>query len=50
MILLLIVTLYPFLNVLAISLNESTDTVKGGIHIFQENLHCKIIKKYLKVK
>ncbi|MDG5473216.1 carbohydrate ABC transporter permease [Jeotgalibacillus sp. ET6] len=30
----LLVTLYPFLNVLAISLNESTDTVRGGITIF----------------
>ena len=29
-----IVTLYPFLNVLAISLNSSTDTVRGGIHIW----------------
>lgn len=25
------VTLYPFLHVLAVSLNESTDTVRGGI-------------------
>lgn len=33
MILLTIVTLYPFLNVLAISLNNSIDTVKGGITI-----------------
>lgn len=31
--LVLIVTLYPFLNVLAISLNESTDTVRGGVTI-----------------
>lgn len=30
----LIVTLYPFLNVLAISLNDSTDTVRGGIYIW----------------
>lgn len=30
----LIVTLYPFLNVLAISLNDSTDAVRGGIHIW----------------
>ncbi|MDQ0223980.1 carbohydrate ABC transporter permease [Metabacillus niabensis] len=30
----MIVTLYPFLNVLAISLNDSTDTVRGGIHIW----------------
>ncbi|WP_068618773.1 carbohydrate ABC transporter permease [Paenibacillus tuaregi] len=30
----LIVTLYPFINVLAISLNDSTDTVRGGIYIW----------------
>lgn len=29
-----IATLYPFLNVLAISFNESVDTVRGGIHIW----------------
>ena len=29
-----IVTLYPFLNVLAISLNDSIDTVRGGIYIW----------------
>ncbi|CAM3562444.1 carbohydrate ABC transporter permease [Marinicrinis lubricantis] len=29
-----VITLYPFLNVLAISLNESSDTVKGGITIW----------------
>lgn len=29
-----IVTIYPFLNVLAISLNDSTDSVRGGITIF----------------
>lgn len=28
-----IVTIYPFLNVLAISLNDASDTVKGGVHI-----------------
>ena len=33
MIIITIVTVYPFLNVLAISLNEASDTVKGGIHI-----------------
>ncbi|MFC5465190.1 carbohydrate ABC transporter permease [Lederbergia graminis] len=31
---LMIITLYPFLNVLAISLNQSLDTVRGGIHIW----------------
>lgn len=30
----LIVTLYPFLNVLAISLNNSADTVRGGIYLW----------------
>lgn len=35
LILIMIVTLYPFLNVLAISFNESTDTVRGGIYIFR---------------
>lgn len=29
-----VVTLYPFLNVLALSLNDSTDSVRGGITIF----------------
>lgn len=29
-----VATLYPFLNVLAISFNDSTDSVKGGITIF----------------
>jgi putative aldouronate transport system permease protein len=34
MILLAIVTLYPFLNVLAISFNDAYDTIKGGIYIW----------------
>lgn len=29
-----VVTLYPFLNVLAISFNSSTDTIKGGITVW----------------
>ena len=29
-----IATLYPFVNVLAISFNDSADTVKGGIHVW----------------
>jgi putative aldouronate transport system permease protein len=33
MIFVVIVTLYPFLNVLAISLNDAVDTAKGGLHI-----------------
>lgn len=34
MTLVMLVTLYPFLNVLAISLNDSVDTVRGGIYIW----------------
>ncbi|GIQ70609.1 carbohydrate ABC transporter permease [Xylanibacillus composti] len=34
MIVVLIVTLYPFLHVLALSFNDSVDTVRGGITIF----------------
>jgi putative aldouronate transport system permease protein len=34
MILVGIVTLYPFLNVLAISFNNATDTVRGGIYLW----------------
>lgn len=34
MILVVVVTLYPFLNVLAKSLNDAVDTVKGGITVF----------------
>lgn len=29
-----IITLYPFLNVLAVALNDATDSVRGGIHIW----------------
>lgn len=38
MALILVITLYPFLNVLAISLNDSTDTVRGGIYIWPREL------------
>jgi len=34
MILLMIVTVYPFVNMLAVSLNDGMDSVKGGIHIW----------------
>jgi putative aldouronate transport system permease protein len=34
MVYVLIITLYPFLNILAISFNDSVDATKGGIHIF----------------
>ncbi|MNO31930.1 L-arabinose transport system permease protein AraQ [compost metagenome] len=34
MFVILVITVYPFLNVLAISFNDSTDTVRGGIYIW----------------
>ena len=34
LILLVVVTLYPFLHVLAVSLNDANDTLRGGITIF----------------
>ncbi|MDY7224698.1 carbohydrate ABC transporter permease [Halalkalibacterium halodurans] len=44
----MVVTLYPFLHVLAISLNESTDTVRGGIYVwpreFTFNNYLEIMK------
>ncbi|OAS89298.1 MULTISPECIES: carbohydrate ABC transporter permease [Metabacillus] len=44
----MIVTLYPFLNVLVISLNDSTDTIRGGIYIwpreFTLNNYLEIMK------
>lgn len=36
-----IVTLYPFLNVLAISLNDSVDTVRGGLTIYPREFTLK---------
>ena len=34
MVLIIIVTLYPFINTLAIAFNNATDTMKGGIYIW----------------
>ena len=34
MTIILIITLYPFLQVLAVSFNDATDTVRGGIHLW----------------
>ena len=34
MVVLSVITLYPFLNVLAISFNNAYDTVKGGIYLW----------------
>ncbi|SEU20545.1 carbohydrate ABC transporter permease [Paenibacillus sp. NFR01] len=34
MILLMVVTLYPFINILAVSFNNAQDSIKGGIYLF----------------
>ncbi|MBW5448900.1 ABC transporter permease subunit [Cohnella sp. CFH 77786] len=41
MVFVVIVTLYPFLNVLALSFNDSTDSVRGGITIFPREFTLK---------
>jgi putative aldouronate transport system permease protein len=47
MLLLVIITLYPFLNVLAISFNDSNDTVRGGITLFPRAPTLKNYKQIL---
>lgn len=38
MLILAIVTLYPFINTLALSLNDATDSIKGGIYLWPREL------------
>ena len=45
MLFILVITLYPFLNVLAISLNDATDTVRGGIHIWPRDFTIQNYKE-----
>ncbi|GIQ62069.1 hypothetical protein PACILC2_06370 [Paenibacillus cisolokensis] len=37
---LMIVTLYPFLHVLAYSLNDAVDSMRGDLTFFPANLRC----------
>lgn len=41
MILFVVITLYPVLNTLAISLNDGIDAVRGGIHLFPRKFTVK---------
>ena len=41
MILLVIITLYPVLNTLAISLNDGTDALRGGIYLWRRKFTWK---------
>jgi len=47
MLIVVVVMLYPFLNVLAISFNQSLDTVKGGITIWPRDFTLDNYKKIL---
>lgn len=50
MVLFVIVTLYPVLNTLAISLNDGTDALRGGIYPGRENSPGKTIRRfYIKI-
>jgi putative aldouronate transport system permease protein len=40
-----VVMLYPFLNVLAIALNDSMDTIRGGIHIWPRQFTLQNMKQ-----
>lgn len=43
-----VATLYPFLNVVALSFNESSDTVRGGIHIWPRAFTLKNYEQIFK--
>lgn len=43
-----IVTIYPFLNVLAVSFNDSIDTIRGGITIFPRKFTLNNYKEILR--
>jgi len=47
MVFVLIVMLYPFLNVAAVALNDSMDTVKGGIYIWPRQFTMRNITQML---
>ena len=47
MIMFVIITLYPVLNTLAISLNDGTDALRGGIYLLPRKFTWKISKKCL---
>jgi putative aldouronate transport system permease protein len=46
--LLVVVTLYPFLHVLAISLNEANDTLRGGITFYPRNFTIENYKTIMR--
>mgnify|MGYP000476575684 CR=1 FL=1 len=49
MIAFVVITLYPVLNTLAISLNDGTDSLRGGIYLLPRKWTCRIIKpSYIK--
>ena len=47
MLVIVVITLYPVLNTLAISLNDGTDALRGGIYLWPRKFTWKISKKCL---
>ena len=47
MIIVIIITLYPFLHVLAVALNDASDSLAGGITIFPRKLSLESFKNVL---
>lgn len=47
MIILIVVTVYPFLNALALSLDNAKDTVRGGITIYPRKFTMENYKRIL---
>lgn len=44
----LVITVYPFLNILAISFNDAADALKGGIHLLPRKFSTASYKEILK--
>ena len=48
LIVIMIITIYPFLNVVAISFNDSLDTIRGGVHIWPREFTLENYKEIFK--
>lgn len=48
MIAFVVITLYPVLNTLAISFNDGTDALRGGIYLFPRKWTLKTILRFCK--
>ena len=48
MVLFIVITLYPVLNTLAISLNDGTDALRGGIYLLPRKFTWKTISPFFR--